>query len=176
MIMNKIFYRIRGYFLKKKCKECGKTSRIHGTCYGFLKHVSIGEHSTVGMNNHFNCLLADVVIGNHVITGPEVMFITGNHRYDIVGKYIAQITDKQKRKIDDEDIVVEDDVWIGARAIILKGVHIEKGSIIGAGSVVTKDIPSYSIACGVPAKVIKKRFTDKEIVEHEKLLANTKVK
>ena len=54
-------------------------------------------------------------------------------------------------------ITVEDDVWIGANSVILPGVHINKGAIIGAGSVVTKDIPPYAIAVGNPAKVIKYR-------------------
>ena len=55
------------------------------------------------------------------------------------------------------DIIIEDDVWIGANSVITSGVHVGKGAIIGAGSVVTKNIPSYAIAAGTPAKVIKQR-------------------
>ena len=61
-------------------------------------------------------------------------------------------------------IVIEDDVWIGESAIIMSGVHIGRGAVIGAGAVVTKDIPPYAVAVGVPAKVIKYRF-DPEIIE-----------
>ena len=76
-----------------------------------------------------------------------------------------------RRIIDDQDIIVEDDVWIGARAIILKGVTIGKGSVVGAGAVVTKTIPPYSIVGGVPAKILRRRFSNEEIIKHESILA-----
>ena len=100
----------------------------------------------------------------------EVLFITGNHRYDIIGKRMIEVTNKEKRKQDDLDITIEDDVWIGSRAIILKGVTIGRGSIVGAGAVVTKSTPPYSIVAGNPAKMVKVRFTESEIQEHEKLI------
>ncbi len=84
---------------------------------------------------------------------------------------MIDISNKEKNAHDDQDIVVEDDVWIGARAIILKGVTIGKGSIVGAGAVVTKTIPPYSIVGGIPAKVLRFRFSKEEIVKHEKMLA-----
>lgn len=79
--------------------------------------------------------------------------ISGNHRIDIPGKYMSEATDAMKRMEDDQDIVIEDDVWIGCNAIILKGVTIGTGAVIAAGAVVTKDVPENCIAMGVPAKV-----------------------
>lgn len=67
-----------------------------------------------------------------------------------------------------EDVVVEEDVWIGINVTLLAGTHIGRGAIIGACSVVTKDIPPYSIAVGNPAKVIKFKWTIDEIIVHEK--------
>lgn len=64
-------------------------------------------------------------------------------------------------------MTIEQDVWCGANVTILKGVTIGKGSIVAAGSVVTKSCPPYSIIAGVPARVLKKRFSDEEIKEHE---------
>lgn len=55
-------------------------------------------------------------------------------------------------------IIIEDDVWIGANSVILPGVTIKKGAVVGAGSVVTKDVPSYAVVCGNPARVIKYRI------------------
>jgi len=67
-------------------------------------------------------------------------------------------------------IVIEDDVWIGHGSIILTPARIGRGAVVAAGSVVTKDVPSYAIVAGVPARVIKMRFTPEEIVKHEYLL------
>lgn len=68
--------------------------------------------------------------------------------------------------------MIEDDCWIGANVTILKGVTIGRGSVVAAGAVVTKSCEPYSIVGGVPAHLIKMRFTSEQIVEHEKLLLN----
>ena len=67
------------------------------------------------------------------------------------------------------EIVIEDDVWIGSNSVILSGVKIGRGAVIGAGSIVTKNVPKYAIVAGNPAKVIKMRFNDEEISKLEKL-------
>jgi len=71
-----------------------------------------------------------------------------------------------------DKVIIEDDVWLGYGSIVLTGVRIGRGSIIAAGSVVTKNIPAYSIAAGIPAKVIDKRFDDKNIIKHEQMIKN----
>ena len=76
---------------------------------------------------------------------------------------------KEKLPENDAPVIIEDDVWTGANVTILKGVTIGRGSVIAAGAVVTKSFPHYSIIGGVPAKLIKMRFTPEEIVEHERL-------
>lgn len=70
----------------------------------------------------------------------------------------------------DADVVIESGCWIGTRAIILKGVTIGRGSVIGAGAVVTKDVPPYSIYVGVPERKCFSRFTEQEIEKHEEML------
>lgn len=92
-----------------------------------------------------------VQIGNDVYTGPMVQMVAVNHVYQDPNRSIRE------QGITAQGIVIEDDVWIGANATIVDGVTIGKGSIIGAGSVVTRDIPPYSIAVGTPAKRIKDR-------------------
>ena len=139
-----------------------------------MSHVSIGNFCSVGSNCYFNSLIAFIHIGNHVVIAPDVLFVTGNHRYDIVGKYMSDVGNEDKRKIDDEDITVEDDVWIESRAIVLKGVTIGKGSIIGAGSVVTKNVDPYTIVAGNSARIIKKRFSAEDIIKHEKIVEGGK--
>ena len=70
----------------------------------------------------------------------------------------------------DQPVVIEDDVWCGANVTILKGVTIGRGSVVAAGAVVTKSFPPYSIIGGIPAKLLKMRFTEEEIMEHERML------
>lgn len=106
--------------------------------------------------------------------GPHVFMITGGHRYDIIGRYMSSIKENEKLEENDRPIIVEGDNWIGANSIVLKGVTIGEGSIIAAGSVVTKDVPPYSIVGGVPARVIKMRFNDEEIKKHKELLYGKK--
>lgn len=108
---------------------------------------------------------AKIIIGNNVMFGPNVMIATGNHRIDMVGKYMIDV--KEKRVQDDEDVVIEDDVWIGMNVVILKGVHIGEGSVIGAGALITKDIPPYSIVTNAGGIKIRPRFTESEIRLHK---------
>lgn len=90
-------------------------------------------------------------IGNDVRIAPQVMIMAMNHLYEDPHVPIW------KQGIRTEGIIIEDDVWLGAGAVVLDGVTIGKGSVIGAGAVVTKDIPPYSVAVGIPARPIKRR-------------------
>jgi maltose O-acetyltransferase len=85
--------------------------------------------------------------------GPEVVIYSQSHKYDR-----TDIPMCEQGFSEYKEVVIGDDVWIGRRAIIMPGVHIGKGCIIGAGAVVTKDIPDYSVAAGVPARVVKSRI------------------
>ncbi len=110
--------------------------------------LKVGDYSSIGVN----CFLAGKVeIGNNVIIGPHVSIPGSTHTFD--DKKVPIMYQK------DEILgtVIEDDVWIGSNVTIIDGVRIGKGSVIAAGSVVTKNIYPYSIVAGVPAKLIKKR-------------------
>lgn len=72
--------------------------------------------------------------------------------------------------MNDQDVVIEDGVWVGCNVVILKGVTVGRGSVVGAGAVVTKDVPPYAVVGGNPAKLIKYRFTEEQIKEHERIL------
>ncbi len=84
--------------------------------------------------------------------------------------FFLQITEAEKPKGLDKDVVVEEDVWIGCNVTLLSGVTVGRGSVIAAGAVVTKSCPPYSLLGGVPAKVIKIRMSVDEILEHERNL------
>jgi len=120
--------------------------------------IMVGNNTYFNINVHINASAGGVIrIGESCLIGPNVVMRTANHRYDKSNIFIC----RQGHVAG--DIEIEDDVWIGANAVILGGIRIGKSSVVGAGAVVTKDIPSMAIALGVPAKVVK--FRDKESSE-----------
>lgn len=128
--------------------ECGYCVNIEKGAL-FPSCMSIGDRSSIGINSRIN---GAVRIGNDVMMGPEVMIYTRNHRSDR-----TDVPMIRQGVTEEKEVVIEDDVWIGARAIILPGVLVGKGSIVAAGAVVAKDVPRYSIVGGVPARVIRSR-------------------
>lgn len=133
-------------------------------------HIHCGHHIHIGPHASFMASIAHIHIGNYVTFGPNVTIRGGDHRTDVVGKHIYEIGENEKLPENDKDVIIEDGVWCGCNVTILKGVRIGKGAVIAAGSVVTKDVPPYSIVGGNPAKVIKFRFTEEQIIEHERIL------
>ena len=130
-------------------QKCGKNVNVErGAWFGY--NIEIGDNSGIGINSELNTP-GGIFIGNNVMMGPDVMIITQNHKHDDITKPMLE------QGFERAPVIIEDDVWIGTRVIILPGVKIGRSSIIGAGAVVTKDIPPFSIAGGNPAKVIKKR-------------------
>ena len=93
-----------------------------------------------------------VIIGNNVMMGPDVCIYVRNHAFDR-----TDIPMNMQGFAPEKPVVIEDDVWIGARVIILPGVHIGTGAVIGAGAVVTKDVPDYAVVGGNPARILKMR-------------------
>jgi len=136
----------------------------------FYENISIGDDVFLGTNALIMATnLSHISIGSKVMFGPNVSLIAGNHSTHIVGKYMFDYAEHDKLPEDDQPIVISDDVWIGAGAIILSGVHVGRGAIVAAGSVVNKNVPPYAIVGGIPAKVIKYRWDEKTIELHEKL-------
>lgn len=109
--------------------------------------VTIGDYTRIGLHS---TVIGPVSIGSHVNMAQGIILSALNHNFSDGGKRIDQqgITTRQ--------IIIEDDVWIGANATVLAGVKIGNHSVIAAGAVVTKDIPPHSLAAGVPATVKRK--------------------
>ena len=154
--------------IKGAFAECGEAVNVARHCsFSGISNISLGHHVVLGPNTRIMTTKAKTVIGNYVMFGPGVTIVTGDHRTDVIGKPMYLISDNEKLPENDQDVIIEDDVWIGANAVILKGVTIGRGSVVASGSIVTKSFPPYSIIGGVPAKLIKARFTEEEIKEHE---------
>lgn len=109
--------------------------------------VIIGDYTRIGLHN---TIIGPVNIGHHVNLAQGITLTALNHNFE----------DSEKR-IDEQGVcttpvVIEDDVWIGANAVILPGVRVGTHSVVAAGAVVTKEVPPHSIVAGIPAKIIKK--------------------
>lgn len=153
--------------MKDGMRSCGRNVRIaYDVDMKPLKNIRIGDYSQIGPHSLFWSTHAKIVIGDYVLMGPGVTIITGNHRTDVKGKHIIEVSEEDKLPENDADVKVMDGVWIGANVTILKGVTIGEGAVVAAGAVVTKSVEPYSIVAGVPAKMVKMRFTPEEMHEH----------
>lgn len=177
LTLGKIIDRLHMCLFKSLFFECGKNVIFSPTQSYFLyKNISIGNDVSIGKNASFIASVSHIYIGNKVIFGPNVIIRGGVHSTHIIGKLMADYQCCDKLPTDDNAVVISDDVWIGPGAIILKGVHIGRGSIVTAGAVVCNDIPPYAIVEGMPAKVLEFRWSITDILKHESLLYTEKEK
>ncbi len=144
--------------------EIGKRSKIGALCA--INKSKIGSYCWIGdRGNIFNA-----EIGNYAAIAWDVTIGPGEHNYKLASSHSFlwnpywKAVNKQTYKPSKKKCKIGNDVWIGAKATILGGVSIGDGAVIGAGSVVTKDVPAYAIVAGVPARIIKYRF-EKETIE-----------
>ena len=130
---------------------CFDNVRVGDYTYGPLTVLDFGTDYTLTIGAC--CSIASGVVFNLAGDHPLQRVSSFPFKAKALGGELTEATSKG-------DIIVDDDVWIGQNAIILSGVHIGQGAVIAAGAIVTKDVPAYAIVCGVPAKMIKKRFSD----------------
>ncbi|WP_299824552.1 acyltransferase [uncultured Pontibacter sp.] len=112
--------------------------------------VSIGKHCEI--NEHV--FIQGATIGNYVMIAPHVAILNSTHHFNRTD--IPMIMQGKGLNMNP---VIEDDVWLGRNVVIMPGIRIGKGSIVGAGAIVTRDVPPFSIVGGVPAKILKTRQT-----------------
>ena len=161
---------ILAFCYKKQMISCGhhvtfkpSTSNIKG-----IENMSFGNYVRIHKYATLFSTDAKLIIGNKVALGPKVTIMTGNHATDTIGTFMWDV---HKNRSDlDKDVIIEDEIWVGSNVTILCGAHISRGCVVAAGAVVNKYIPPYSIVGGVPAKVLKFRFTPEQIIEHESIL------
>lgn len=146
------YKKIRYFFASRCLENCGKNVNFeHGA--RFDSDISIGDNSGIGIN----CLVTgSAVIGSNVMMGPECILYSRNHAHDSITVPMNTQGFEQEKPVR-----IGDDVWLGARAMILPGVTVGSHCIIGAGAVVTKDVPDYAIVGGNPARILRMRTPEK---------------
>jgi len=143
-------YKLRIFYLRHILGiSIGKDCFIHMGCFFEGNNIVIGNNSVIGRNCYLGGSGGTLTIKNNVsITAQTYMFCS------------THLVNNPKFECIHNDITIDDYAWIGARAMILPGVRIGKGSVLGAASTATKDVPDYSVFAGSPAKEIGKRTTE----------------
>lgn len=173
MLLRRLIRKIINYYRFKSYVNIKKTANIEtGTIVYNPNNLYMGNETRIGPCSVIMNPRANFIMKDYSFSARELLVIDGNHM-PILGMPLCRVTDKMKDKLDtkheyNKDVIVEEDVWIGARVTLLSGSHIGRGCIVAAGAVVNGEVPPYSIVGGVPAKFIKFRWTIEEILKHEK--------
>lgn len=162
-LMQRLRSRLIGFGRRGRDVRVARGCTIHGAA-----RIRLGSSVLVGRGCWLSAVDSEITIGDKVMLAPHVALIAGDHNVRELGVHMHDVS--RKRPGDDSPITIESDVWVGYGAIILKGVTVSRGSVIGAGSVVTHDVPPYSIVAGNPAKTIGQRFSAEDIANHERRL------
>ena len=145
---SKIYHSVRMDTPPYRRFSLGRHSVVESFCCinNAVGDVVIGDHTRIGIHN---TIIGPVTIGSHVNLAQGITVTALNHNFEETGKRIDQ------QGVSTNPVVIGDDVWIGANAVILPGVTLGNHCVIAAGAVVTKDVPPHSLVAGVPAKIIK---------------------
>ena len=154
---------IQHNYYRKKFLNSHKDLRFHPRTSIFTYNtIRIGKNVFINERADFS---GNISIGNNVLIGPDVFITSGDHDYRIVGQNISR-----QNRVENGPVIIDNDCWIGAKAFVTGNVHVYEGAVIGAMSVVTKDIPPYTLCLVTPCKPVKLRYTDDELREHYRLL------
>lgn len=125
------------------------------------RYISLGNNVFIGEGAHF---AGDITVGNNVMFGPRPMVMAGNHLFAVEGESVRFLHPLGREN--SRPILVEDEVWCGCSVVILNGVTVGMGSVIGAGSVLSRDIPPYVVATGNYCRPVKLIFDDATLLRH----------
>lgn len=160
------------YCIKQNCIRkfgaCGDAVSIGNRCVFTESTLYVGSNVRIGDDCCFKSAHGEIHIGNHVMFGPGVHIHGGDHPIYETGLLLDECEKKDAR---DGNVTISDDCWIGARAIILKGVTIGKGAVVGAGAIVVHDVPPYTVYVGAPVQKEWPRFSRDELTVHLNVLS-----
>jgi maltose O-acetyltransferase len=150
--LGRLSKKLRAFACKQFFHSTGRNVNVeHGAYFGAGRLIEIGDNSGIGVDCH---VPADIHIGRDVMMGPEVLIVSQNQNHRIDNLELPMRLQGYKESL---PVVIEDDVWLGARVIVLPGIKIGRGAVIGAGAIVTRDVPPYAVCAGNPARIIRFR-------------------
>lgn len=166
--------RFRQWYFSKRFKRLGEKSHLGmGLLVYDPQNISLGENFSIRRNSTLGAINGELIVGDNVSIAENVTVNASEKGKIVLGNYVLiapntvlrasdHVTTRTDQTIREQghtggEIIVEDDVWIGANCVVVAGTRIGKGAVIAAGAVVTKDVEPYTIVGGVPAKFIKKR-------------------
>ena len=153
-------YALRRFLLKRIAESCGEGVHVKHGCYiGLGRKLRVGNGAQLGHNARIE---SNVTIGDDVLMGPDVVIMTTSHAFEN-----PDLPINRQGSLPTLPVVIGNDAWIGTRVVIMPGVTIGNGAVVGAGSIVTRDIPPFAIAAGNPARVIRQRGS--RFVQSQKL-------
>ena len=166
-MFGKLIKIISTYHLHKKWKERNSHNETYMVNSFDMDNVDVGERTYGGLNVIDWSTDVKLSIGSYCSISPGVIFLLGGEhetKYFSTFPFKVKLFGYAKEATNKGNIIIKDDVWIGANAIIGSGVNVGQGAVIAAGSVVTHNVPDYAIMGGIPAKLIKYRFS-KNIID-----------
>jgi acetyltransferase-like isoleucine patch superfamily enzyme len=169
--MDRVFALLAKYYERQKTIKLRNSLRVVGKNFSFdpnsnfvnPEKLTVGDNVFINKNAH---LSGAITIGNNVMMGPNVTIFAHDHLFGVYGKSIRELNSV---KIE-EPIIIEDEVWIGACVVILKGVTVGIGAVVGAGVVLNRSVPPYTLAVGTPVRFARRIFSDGNLLTHMKEL------
>jgi acetyltransferase-like isoleucine patch superfamily enzyme len=168
ILISRIRRRVKMVFLRSVFRKAGRGFVFDPDGHYSFSTIEVGDDVYIGAGAILQAPMSSITIGNKVMLGPNVTILGGDHSFSEIGRFMFDVHDKKPG--DDLPVVIEDDVWIGANAVLLKGVRIGRGSIVAAGALVRNEIPPYCICAGIPAKIVGIRWSIDELRKHEEAL------
>ena len=138
MLLRWVPGRIWWRLVRPQLGACGERVSLPRDGSYTFEGLFLGNHVWIGGRSILWAVHSRIIIRDKVITGPELIIMAGDHNTSLAKKYMIDLGEDEKRPGDDRDVVIEGDVWIGARVTVLKGVTVGRGAVIGAAALVTR--------------------------------------